>query len=110
MTLQRKLRERVRNFGNISDSVKDICYVVRLEEDEKEWWLGNSNGGYYANYSFRNATHFNNENDVKAALKEYYTDTHTIKEGERAFVCKVLVSECACFMKSDIDLLLKKND
>lgn len=88
---------------------KDICYVVRLEEDGSEWWLSSANGGYYAaNCFLKYAARFDNENDVKKALKEYYTETHTIKEDERAFVCKVSVSDCACFVKSDIDLLLKK--
>lgn len=87
---------------------RDICYVVRLEEDESEWWLSSANGSYNANCFFRYAARFDNENDVKKALKEYYTETHTIKEGERAFVCKMSVSDCACFVKSDVDLLLKK--
>lgn len=87
---------------------KDVCYFIRLEENDKEYWLGQSDaGGYLACHYIENAAHFGDENDVKAALKKYYTDAHTIKEGERAFVCKVLVSDCACFVKSDIDLLLK---
>lgn len=87
---------------------RDVCYVVRLEQGNEEYWLGQSDAGYYfACLELQFATHFDNENDVKAALKEYYTDTHEITENERAFVCKVSIKDCACFVKPDIDLLLK---
>lgn len=89
---------------------RDVCYVVRLEQGDKEYWLGQSDtGDYFACLELQLAAHFDNEDDVKAALKSYYEDTHEMKDNERAFVCKVSVSDCACFVKSDIDLLLKKN-
>lgn len=92
---------------------KDICYVVRLEEDGHNYWLGadydqSDCNEYFAVFNFNGAAHFDNEEDVKEALKSYYKDTHTMGEKDRAFVCKVSVSDCACFVKSDIDLLLKE--
>lgn len=86
---------------------RDVCYVVRLEQGDEEYWLGAANGYYYACLELQFAAHFDDENEVKAALKSYYEEIHEMKENERAFVCKVSVSDCACFVKSDIDLLLK---
>lgn len=87
---------------------KDVCYVVRLEKGDEEYWLGQDNGHYLAFLELQFAAHFDNENDVKAALKDYYTNEHEVEENERAFVCRVSVSDCACFVKTDINLLLNK--
>lgn len=87
---------------------KDICYVVRLEENGEEHWLGqNEADEYLAVFNVGSAAKFDNEEDVKEALKSYYSETQDMGEKDRAFVCKMSVADCACFVKSDIDLLLK---
>lgn len=88
---------------------KDIAYVVRLEENGETCWLsGNEAGEMFAAIGFDSAWHFFDENEVKDALRLYYSERHTMKESDRVFVCKVSISDCACFVKKDIDILLGK--
>lgn len=100
---------------------KDIAYVVRIEEDENNYWLAENEDcsmclsaktkGFKLSPDIKGARLFSDENDVKDALRRYYGDKyycegHEMEASERAFVCKVSVSDCACFVKSDINILL----
>lgn len=87
---------------------KDIAYVVRIEENGQSEWLcyDYDSEKTYVSSDFSYASYFENENDVKDALRQYYGERHEMKEDDRAFVCKVSVSDCACFVKKDIDILL----
>lgn len=87
---------------------KDICYVVRLEQNEKEYWFGKSDDDqYFASIHFGNAVRFDNEDNIKKALKAYYNE-YSMQENDRTFVCKVSVKDCTCFVKKDVDILLRK--
>lgn len=87
---------------------KDLYYIIRLEENECNQYLAkNSLDEYYEDLDVRNAVKFRYEDEIKNALKYYYKNVHEMKEKDHAFICKVSSTDCAAFMKSDIDLLLK---
>lgn len=100
---------------------KDIAYVVRIEEGENNYWLAEDEDcsmclssktkGFKLSSDVKDAKLFSDENDVKDALRRYYGDEyyckgHEMEKSERAFVCKVSVSDCTCFAKKDVSILL----
>lgn len=87
---------------------KDLYYIVRLDENDHNQYLAKNNlDEYYADLDVRNAAKFRHEDEIKSALKYYFKYVHEMKEKDHAFVCKVSATDCAAFVKSDIDLLLK---
>lgn len=89
---------------------KDIAYMVRVEEGENNYWLAEDEDDICLSFRIEGAKVFYDESSIKDALRQYYSETHKMEERERAFVCKVSVRDCACFVKKDIDILLGKTE
>lgn len=89
---------------------RDVAYIVRVE-DEKQgclWLSRDSSNEACVCFYEENATPCYSEEEVKQLLRDYYSNRGSIGEKDRVFICKVSVTDCACFTKTDMDLLLSK--